>query len=302
MLSPGALPGWAALGVVAITLLGLEGAVRAGYHPPGELLPKVEKARASLDPEKPDLLVFGTCIAYQALDHDVFDNGFGAAARVHDLSAPGAFAMDWYLTLRNVLDPALVDMVIVLFTPGDLSVPSITWQAQTYALMDPTSIREVADWSCPDTTCRTELYLRKFSLLYRNRAYLGNHLWTAVGAREGTGPLLDQTPYTPNPNAASKAPWHFVGRMVELARERGTVIEFLELPLNPEAEPDKWTTHEEVRVQTEAKLAALGVTVRRLQTPPADEYEDLVHFTKTGRKHMAEQVLAVLADRPELHR
>lgn len=290
------MPGWLALCVVAGTLLAAEGAVRAGYTPPGELAGKIAEARATLSPVTPDVLVFGTCIGAQTLDHGLFERSLGTAGSVHRLTAPGAFPMDWYLTLRQLLDPDLVEMVIVVFTPGDLYQPTATWQSQTYDMMDGYSMQEVAYWACTDTACKAELYLRKSSLLYRNRAYLGNRVWTALGARRDASALgsTSQT-YTPRSSAREDAPWHFVKRMVALAAERDTPILFVELPRNPTmgGEPGASTTQSE---QVHARLATLDVEVLR-PPPPANGYLDDVHFSPTGQRVITEAILTELRER-----
>lgn len=291
-----ALPGWLALIAVLATLGAAEGAVRAGYTPPGELSGKVAEARATLSPTTPDVLVFGTCIGAQTLDHGLFERSLGTGGNVHRLTAPGAFPMDWYLTLRQLLDPALVDMVIVVFTPGDLYQPTATWQSQTYDMMDSYSMQEVAYWACTDAACKAELYLRKSSLLYRNRAYLGNHVWTALGARRDASALgSNGKTYAPRNAAREDAPWHFVKRMVALANERETPILFVELPRNPTMSGDGGAATVQ-STQVHARLATLDVEVLR---PPAPDggYLDDVHFSPSGQRAITEAILGELRER-----
>ncbi|GDX83730.1 hypothetical protein LBMAG42_55410 [Deltaproteobacteria bacterium] len=291
-----ALPGWLALAVVLLTLGAAEASVRAGYTPPGELAGKIGEARATLSPTTPDVLVFGTCIGAQTLDHGLFERTLGSTGSVHRLTAPGAFPMDWYLTLRQLLDPALVDMVIVVFTPGDLYQPTATWQSQTYDMMDSYSMQEVAYWACMDAACKAELYLRKSSLLYRNRAYLGNHVWTALGARRDASALAATTQaYAPRNAAREDAPWHFVKRMVALAKERETPILFVELPRNPTMSGDVAAATLQ-SAQVHARLAKLNVEVLRPRAPEGG-YLDDVHFSPSGQRAITEAILSELRER-----
>lgn len=292
--APRALPGWLAFVVVLLALIGSELAVRAGYTPPGELAGKVKEARATLDPTRPDILIFGTCIGTEAINHERLEADVGGGGKVHLLTAPGAFPMDWYLTMRNVLDPSLVEAVVLIFTSGDLSTPTLTWQSQTYDLMDWVSMQEVADWSCVDSACRQDLYLRKSSLLYRNRAYLANRLWTAIGAREEASRLSTRRHAAPA-NAKSDAPWHFVARIVELNRERGTPAIFVELPRNPALSHEP-AGDPAIVARIEARLDKLGAEYIH-PPPPPDGYIDDVHFNLGGQRAITAAITAELRRR-----
>lgn len=279
------MPAWVAACVVGMCLLALEVGVRVAYTAPGELMGKLDHARATLRADAADVLVFGTCIADQALDRPPLERALGAAGRVHSLSAPGAGPMDWYLTLRRALDPELVDGVVLVYTPGDLSIPTLTWQSQTMDLMDLYSMREVAFWACTDPGCVADLYARRTSLFYRNRPYLANRVWTAVGARAMAATATPERRWKAPKRDRADAPWHFVRRIVELSAERDTPLLFVELPLNP----DVAAAHRAERDQVQRRLTELGATV--VSPPPPDGgFVDDVHYTARGRAVITEAV------------
>jgi hypothetical protein len=292
--APRALPGWIAFFVIFLTVLGSEWAVRAGYTPPGELSQKAATAVANLAPDRPDILIFGTCIGTEAINHEWMEQEVGRGGKVHRLTAPGAFPMDWYLTMRGVLDPAQVDAVVLIFTTGDLSTPALTWQTQTYDLMDWVSMQEVADWSCTTLACREELYLRASSLLYRNRAYLANLLWTGIGARAKASPPRRRRHAAPQ-NAKDEGSWHFVQRILELTRERGTPAIFVELPRNPALAHEPAGDPEIVR-RLEARLDRLGAEYIH-PPPPPEGYIDDVHFNAKGQVAITAAILDELRRR-----
>ena len=261
------------------------------------MMAKVETTRRNLDPEKPDILIFGTCLGDQALEGYRVEAALGPAGRIHSLTAPGSTPVDWYLSLRSVLRPGDVDLVLVVYTPGDLYLSKLNWQTQTLDLTDWTSIREVGDWTCADVECRAELALRKASLLYRNRAYLANRVWTTLGARDGASPLATSSQsYTPPDAHPAHAAWHFVGRMAELAAERKTPLAFLELPANPEfSHAPGAELQAEEREEARRRLRELGGQV--ISPPaPAGGFMDDVHYNGFGRRAITDAVIAYVKE------
>jgi hypothetical protein len=303
----GALGGAAALAVAVLTLGATEAAVRAAYEAPGELPRRVRAAVAALDAPGRDVLVFGTCLGEETLDHTSLAGALGPDARVHSLASAGTAPLDWYLALRNVLEPSTVDLVTVAFAPGDLRLPGLTWQTQTVDMADWTSIREVAWWSCTrdgatDPECVAELYLRKSAHLYRNRAYLANRAWHALGLRAapvteaGGGPTMAPGPLGVR-GAAPATALYWVRRFVEVVRDAGKEPLFVELPRNPEhGTPADRALREDGRQKALASLSALGVEVYA-PPPPVGEYTDDVHVTAQGRALLTASVAEWLRTR-----
>jgi hypothetical protein len=211
---------------------------------------------------------------------------------MHALTVSGTAPLDWYLTLRNVLEPR-VDMVVVAFSPADLERTTSFWQVQSLDLADATSIREMAYWSCTDSECATELYLRKASLLYRNRAYLANRVWTALSLKPPAPLRPPVNPYRERPDAAA-APHHFVERFVSLVRAAGVPFTFVELPTNPDA-PDAQRKPEEHQHEVAmAFLQKIGAPEHSPQAP-AGHYTDDVHVDEDGRNALTGEVATYLA-------
>lgn len=294
-----ALPGWSAFLLVALGVGGVEAAVRASYTAPGDLPARVARARATLDADGTDVLVFGTCLGEETLDHATLTTALGPDARVHSLASAGTAPVDWYLALRNVIDPASVDLVVVAFAPGDLLLQGVTWQTQTLDMADWTSIREVAWWNCSrsgsvDAECTSELYLRKASLLYRNRPYLANRFWSGLGVRAEAG----VTGAGPPPGARGPAsPVYWVQRFVDVVRESGRDPVFLELPRNPDygSDADR-RMRADMRDDMRAALGRMGVEVYAPDAPRGD-YTDDVHVTRAGRDRLTAEVSAWLRAR-----
>jgi hypothetical protein len=289
-----ALPGWSGLLLALLSVAGVEAAVRSAYVAPGDLPARVAHAAATLDPIGTDVLLFGTCLGEETLDHTTLADSLGRGARVHSLASAGTAPVDWYLALRNVIDPASVDLVVVAFAPGDLMLPGVTWQTQTLDMADWTSIREVAWWNCTqsggvDAECASELYLRKASLLYRNRPYLANRFWSGLGLRAEAATGSPHGAAGPAPGQAARvpaSPLYWVQRFVDVVRESGRDPVFLELPRNPDHGTD---ADRRMRADMRADmLAALGRMRVEVHSPeaPRGDYTDDVHVTRAGRDRL----------------
>lgn len=290
---PRALAGLAAFAIALCTLVALEAAVRAEYDPPGQLMPRLAEAKRTLDPVNPDVLVFGSCLGQEALDLPAMAASLGPTVRVHSLTVAGTAPLDWYLALRNVLDPALVELVVVTFSVADLETATDFWQVQSLDLADAGSIREMAWWSCTEAECVSELYLRKASLLYRNWAYLANRAWTAWGTRTTNQPPPPTKHYPGRRVPVGRAPAYFVERFVQTARAASTPVVFAELPGNPDVGAELAASR---RRQRDSAIELLGKLQVPVFTPtaPSGEYTDDVHVTVEGRGKLTAELAAHL--------
>ena len=288
----------AALGL-AVLVVGLaELGVRRLYTAPGAYAGRVAQAREALGSKGVDLVLFGTCLAEETLDRATLADALGPDVRLHVLASAGTAPLDWYLALRTLDAAGSVDALAVAFAPSDLLAAQVSWQTQSLELADATATRELVWSACttPDTTdaeCVADLYLRRGSQLYRNRAYLANRLWRALGLRvDAAG---DTSGPSSGPDAAATPPHRWLRRFVDVARAAGREPTFIELPGNPEVGSDA-ARRQRAQVRARALSALRGMQARVVSPPaPVGAYVDDVHVNATGRRRLTEAVLPSLA-------
>lgn len=284
----------AALVIALVVVVVAELAVRAMYRAPGAFPERVARARDSLDHGASDVVLFGTCLGEEGLDHAALARALGAGARLHPLAAAGTAPLDWYLALRNLDAHGGVDALVVAFAPSDLAATQLSWQTQTLDLADWTATREIAWSSCTtpagtDAECVVEVNLRRASQLHRNRAYLANRLWHALGVRiDGTG---ETSPVARDAAAAATTPpSYWLRRFLETARARHREPLFVELPGNPVLDGARaWRQREQVRARVLAALRGMRARVVSPEAPP-DGFLDDVHLTADGRRRLTDAV------------
>jgi hypothetical protein len=193
------------------TFLAIEGVARARYVPPGAYAEYLRRAEASLGTASRDVLLFGTCLAKQNLDDTVLSGALGKGTRVHTLAAAGTTSLDWYIGLRDQIGTEHIDRVVVAYAPGDLVLDATNWQTQGLDLASWASVREMAWWNCASSPllpgeCVQDLYTRKASFVLRNRNYLANRVWDALGARWDLREPADLAGQPPPPGAPPAPP------------------------------------------------------------------------------------------------
>ncbi|MEN9786492.1 MAG: hypothetical protein RLZZ299_1756 [Pseudomonadota bacterium] len=290
----------AALLVGVLVVIGAELVVRASYTAPGAFTGRVAQARAALHTDRVDLVLFGTCLAEESLDQALLSDALGPGVRLHVLAAAGSAPLDWYLALRDLDAAGSADALAVAFGPSDLAASQVSWQTQALDLADWTATREIVWSTCTtpggrDAECVADLYLRRASRLYRNRAYLANRLWHVLGVRVDSMRVSDGRPGAEH-EGATTPPLHWLRRFLEVARGRGREPMLLELPGNPE-EPGDETRRQRAQVRGRVRSALRGMRARVVSPPaPSEGYVDDVHVNAEGRRALTEAVAPMLVD------
>ncbi len=289
---PRALPlGWVLLIGLAV-LGGLELFARHGYHAPGELPRRAAAARASFRDDAIDVVLYGSCLGEQALDHRLIGERLGARGVVHSLAAAATDTMDWFLAQQDLLVPGNLDATVVLYMTGDLVRGPSLWRSQALDLARWSNIRELASWSCSTGDCVAEFYLRRASFFYRYRAYFGNFVWWQAGAR---APQKAGTPpegMRPDGVRADgeAAALHFLERLVRMTVAAEVPIIFIRMPEkdgghHQPGEEGRWTQY----------LEGLGAEVAASPKLSPGDYEDGVHLNARGRTVFSQAVAAIVA-------
>lgn len=305
---PRGLPSWLAFVLVLGTFVGAEGVTRAWYVPPGQYAATLRATEARLGEAPRDVLLFGTCLAKQNLDDELLAGALGHGTRVHTLAAAGTTSLDWYVGLRDQLGTARIDRVVVAYFPGDLVLDATHWQTQALDLAQWPSVREMAWWNCASSPllpgeCVQDLYVRKASVLFRNRNYLANRIWDALGARwpqrppvpvaaSGTRPpnvVVALQTTAARAAAQERAALHYLQRFVTVARTARNPPLFIELA----PAPGSAAVNPHMTAYVHRIVRALGVEV----VVPSNEgvtFEDDVHVTQAGRVVLTQAVAEAL--------
>ncbi len=328
-------------GAVALVLAGTFGVLEAGvglaYDAPSPMVDKASGYAAGVTGQTRDVLVVGTCLAEQIIDPIQLGRQLGSDVVVHDLSTPAGSVLLWTLALKNHV-PAQADVALVLLPYGDsdLRTRMNPWESQVMDLAAWRDLPLLAELSCEEAGCVSELVLRKASRAFRYRGYLANWFWHTLGtkslsrvagqdaltqAREGgravrpeelpgqaTAGLGWQTGSGPSPGAGTEdIRFDDLQVLLALAQDRGWPLMFADLPMRPDQRDDYWLKQRaDARRQTSDFVEAGGGAHRSLAEVPGlrrEHFTDEVHVSMEGGRlittqlaRLAKQVLAEAGD------
>jgi len=282
--------------VAVATLLSLEAYARIGYHAPGEMVARARAAAAEMRADTVDVSLYGTCLGEQTLDTRLLGGVLGEGGRVHNLSSTGSGPLDWYLAQSNLLDPAKLDAIVILYVMGDLYRAPSPWQSQAMDLARWSDVPDIARWSCATLACQAEFYLRRASYFYRYRAYFGNWAWWMAGARSLSRDPPEGKPPGGGRSAAEEAALHYLGRLVTQSHAAGIPVLFLPMPVSPRSGQAR--SGDQARI--EGWLRGLGGRILPAPELHRGDYEDDVHLNGQGRANFTfaagELIKQALAD------
>lgn len=300
--------------MLALTLLGAELGVRALYRAPAPMLDKARAYGAQPHGSEAELLVFGTCLPEQIIQTQSLGEQLGL--RVSNLATPAGTARLFYLVLKHhVPEHAQVQGIVVPFGKRDLSKEMAPHESQVMALAPWSELPNLMRWACEgDSSCASELLLRKASYAYRNRGYIANKAWMTVGVREpipgymlSPGAIAPPTdgpaPEVPVQTSSAEAEpelslaglpedldpeFKYLVLFLQLAKSRGIPVTLVPLPARSDFEdgpaPDPTQVDYEQRLR--ASVALGGGTLLQVDQIPglsAADFTDDVHLSQAGR-------------------
>ncbi len=316
------------LGALALVLAGtfasLELGVGLAYDAPSPMVDKASEYAATTDGSTRDVLVVGTCLAEQIIDPTQLARQLGSDVTVHDLSTPAGSVLLWTLALKNyVPEDADVALVLLPYGDSDLRTRMNPWESQVMDLAGWGDLPMLADLTCEDASCVSELILRKASRAFRYRGYLANWIWHALGtkslsrvagqdaltqAREGGRQLEPSS----DPGGATQGLGWTGGRraqqssgeeairfedlqvLLDLAQQRGWPLLFTDLPMRPDPRDPYWLRQRaNARKSTSAFVESRGASHRSLEEVPGlerDHFTDEVHVSMEGGRLITTQL------------
>jgi hypothetical protein len=316
--------------------LALEIGVTLAYDAPSPMVDKAKGYAAQVDGSTRDVLVVGTCLAEQLIDPAQLGRQLGTEVVVHDLSTPAGSVLLWTLALKNYVPPeADVALVLLPYGASDLRTRMNPWESQVMDLAGWRDLPLLAELSCTEAGCRSELVLRKASRTFRYRGYLANWFWHKLGtksmsrvagqdalsqARAG-GRELDPGSVPADPTrglgwqggqprtdpGTKEIRFDDLQVLLDLAQERGWKLLFSDLPVRPDPRDPYWVRQRrKARSATKKFVEAGGGYHLSLAEVPGlqrDHFTDDVHVSMDGGRlitsqlaRLARQVLA--ADSP----
>lgn len=274
------LPAPILLALALATALGLEAWARVAYRTQDGLLEKARRFSAEAREADRNLVILGTCLPAQHIQaHRLQANLDGWV--VHNLGQEATNSLDWYLAYANELPASRVDAVIVAYGEHDLLTRISPWESRVLDLARWGDVPTLASHACDRPDCRTDLAMRKASVLWRNRIRLSNRLWLALGA------LPREAPLTPPVGEDLDGPRYYLDALVASVRAHGTPLWFLPLPRRPE--PGRPPPP----VDTEAR----GVERIRLEGLVERDFEGETHLTEAGAARLTVALAAALGPR-----
>jgi hypothetical protein len=296
--------------VVVLTLLSAELGVRALYKAPAPMLDKTAAYLAQPHGTTPELLVFGTCLPEQIIQTQALGQQLGLS--VSNLATPAGTARLFYLVLKHhIPQDAQIQAIVLPFGTRDLSKEMAPHESQVMALAPWSELPNLMRWACPDdSSCASELVMRKTSYAYRNRGYIANKVWTSAGVREPIpGYVLSPGAIAPPQDGAAPPPpvahipsstpdleldgvpdleFQYLYRFLLLAQARDIPVILVPLPSRSDFEakraPDPSQADYQERLQ--ATIQAGGGTLLKVQDIPglsAQDFTDDVHLSPQGR-------------------
>ena len=296
--------------MVVLTLVGAELGVRALYKAPSPMLDKTAAYQAQPHGEAAELLIFGTCLPEQIIQTQALGDQLGLS--VSNLATPAGTARLFYLVLKHHIPyDAQIQAIVLPFGTRDLSKDKAPHESQVMALAPWSELPNLVRWGCPnDSSCASELLMRKASYAYRNRGYIANKVWTSAGVREPIpgyvlSPGAIAPPQTGGVAPPPAAPVHsavseleqegvpdrefqYLYRFLTLAQARDIPVMLVPLPSRSDFEtkraPDPTQADYQDRLQ--ATIQAGGGTLLTVQDIPglsAQDFTDDVHLSPQGR-------------------
>jgi hypothetical protein len=301
--------------VVLLTLVGAELGVRAFYSAPAPMLDKTRAYAARPHGQAPELLVFGTCLPEQIIQTQALGEQLGL--EVSNLATPAGTARLFYLVLKHhIPQDAEIQAIVLPFGTRDLSKEMAPHESQVMALAPWSEMPNLMRWASPDdSSCASELLLRKSSYAYRNRGYIANKVWMSIGVREPIpGYVLSPGAIAPPQDGAAPPPpkakpaaepsldgellaepaggpdpeFQYLHRFLLLAKARNIPVMLVPLPTRADFEtgraPDP--TQAEYQARLQATISAGGGTLLQVTDIPglgAQDFTDDVHLSQEGR-------------------
>ena len=296
--------------MVLLTLVGAELGVRAFYSAPAPMLDKTRAYAARGHGQSPELLVFGTCLPEQIIQTQALGEQLGL--EVSNLATPAGTARLFYLVLKHhIPEDAQIQAIVLPFGTRDLSKEMAPHESQVMALAPWSEMPNLMRWACPqDSSCASELFLRKASYAYRNRGYIANKVWMSVGVREpipgyvlspGAIAPPQDGPAPPPPQRASPSldvelllegepdpEFQYLHRFLLLAKARNIPVMLVPLPKRSDFEPEHQAdpTQADYQARLQSTITAGGATLLQVQDIPglsAQDFTDDVHLSPEGR-------------------
>lgn len=296
--------------MVVLTLLSAELGVRALYRAPAPMLDKTAAYLAQPHGATPELLVFGTCLPEQIIQTQALGEQLGLS--VSNLATPAGTARLFYLVLKHhIPQEAQIQAIVLPFGTRDLSKEMAPHESQVMALAPWSELPNLMRWACPDdSSCASELLMRKASYAYRNRGYIANKVWMSAGVRAPIpGYVLSPGAIAPPQDGGAPPPpvahipsstpelelngvpdleFQYLYRFLLLAQARDIPVMLVPLPSRSDFEtkraPDPSQAGYQERLQ--ATIQAGGGTLLKVQDIPglsAQDFTDDVHLSPQGR-------------------
>ncbi|MFT5584350.1 MAG: hypothetical protein ACI9VR_001935 [Cognaticolwellia sp.] len=297
--------------MVVLTFLSAELGVRALYKAPAPMLDKTAAYKAQPHGQAPELLIFGTCLPEQIIQTQALGEQLGLS--VSNLATPAGTARLFYLVLKHhIPQSAQIQAIVLPFGTRDLSKEMAPHESQVMALAPWSELPNLMRWACPNnSSCASELLMRKASYAYRNRGYIANKVWTSMGVREPIpGYVLSPGAIAPPQDGAAPPPpplppppigdiepdldgvpdleFQYLYRFLLLAKARDIPVMLVPLPSRSDFEtkrvPD--STQADYQDRLQATIQAGGGTLLRVQDIPglsAQDFTDDVHLSPLGR-------------------
>lgn len=325
--------------VLGLTFVALEAGVGLAYDAPSPMVDKATGYADQVDGTTRDVLVVGTCLAEQIIDPVLLGRQLGDDVVVHDLSTPAGSVLLWTLALKNHV-PADADVALVLLPYGDSDLRSRMnpWESQVMDLAGWSDLPLLAELSCDDTGCVSELVLRKASRAFRYRGYLANWVWHTLGtkslsrvagqdalsqaraggqqlspealagaATQGLGWQGGADPGARQDPGGGEIRFDDLDVLLALARDRGWPLMFSDLPMRPDQRDAYWLNQRrDARSATRDYVEAGGAHHSSLAEVPGlkrQHFTDDVHVSHEGGRLITTQLARLarqaLAEAPQ---
>lgn len=276
-----ALPASLLLLLALATAAGLEAWTRVAFRTQDGLLEKARRFSAEARDEDKNLVILGTCLPAQHIQTRRMQEGLDGWV-VHNLGQEATNTLDWYLAYANELPASRVDAVIVAYGDHDLLSHISPWESRVLDLARWSDVSTLASHACDGPDCRSDLALRKASMLWRNRIRLSNRLWLALGAMPREAPL---TP--PVREDDLTGPRYYLDALVAAVQANHAPLWFVPLPRRPE--PGRPPPP----VDTEAP----GVERVRVEGLVAADFDGDTHLTEPGALRLTDALAAAMKPR-----
>lgn len=279
------------VGLVLLTIIGIEGVTRAGYHTRDGLREKAGRFEAAARDEDKNLVILGTCLPEQHILEGLLQDRLGSGWVVHNLGNQATSPLDWYLAFAHELPLDRVDGVLIAHGRRDLVAQISAWESR---------VTEVATWGdmpgliehvCDDADCKSDMLLRKASATWRYRVRIANRWWAALDA------LAVEAPSMPPPPTDEdlQAPLYYLGELLRTAQEAEVPVWFVPLPYR-EAAGGTETGQDMNRYHgfVDPVITAGGATVLDIPSLPEEDFVDDSHVTKEGATLLTTSIAAAL--------